>query len=170
MVEACGRGQRSVDVWGETRGWERCKRADADNNGGNVPGSTQKKGQAWCPTLQKRIRNACMVIGVWALGSAGAGCMKAGWVRVERDTYPSVVSAGRDLLSGCVETTRLSHLEKPAVVGEEDEDEAVCQRRLRWKDEYRDKVSPGLAICEEATTNATAVQDSRETGVAARST
>ena len=55
-------------------------------------------------------------------------------------------------------------------MGEEDEDEADCQRRLRWKDEYRDKVSPVLTICEEATTNATAVQDSRETGVAARST
>lgn len=38
-------------------------------------------------------------------------------MRAMLDTYPSVVSAGRDLLTGCVKTTGLSHLEETAEIG-----------------------------------------------------
>lgn len=38
--------------------------------------------------------------------------------QVEIDTYPSVVSAGRDLLTGCVKSTRLSHLEEKLNIDE----------------------------------------------------
>lgn len=43
------------------------------------------------------------------------------------NTYPSVVSAGRDLLTGCVKTTGLSHLEETAKLVE-DESEANDRR------------------------------------------
>lgn len=48
------------------------------------------------------------------------------------NTYPSVVSAGRDLLTGCVKTTGLSHLEETKAVAKVEVKERSAEKRRWW--------------------------------------